>query len=397
MSSDPRCSFLVCADLHIGRSLHGRSLYDDQAHILHQIAQLAAQKSVVALIMAGDLFDRSVPSSEALHLADQFFSSLIDEHGLSVILIAGNHDSPERLDFAATLLGKQGLHIVAKWHAEPQCFVFEIAGQRIGIAAVPYVEPSLVRNLLENEQIRDHQEAWQAYLPLVSSHLDRLHLDKRLLLCHAYLAGGQDSESERPLSIGASGIVDSQLFAGFDAVLAGHLHRPQHIRPNIYYAGSPLVYSQSECGQEKSVLLVDLKPDGQLRFEKLALSPLHLVESISDSFENLLARNSSSPDDSYFYLTLTDRQPIFEAFARLQEKFPYLLHVQREAIIQQETSVLSQRRQMVESGEESLIKGFLREMGLDSAEQGWTNLIDQILAEARNGSLEAFTLQEGQA
>lgn len=253
---------MACADLHVGRALHGRSLLEDQKALLASLADMARDHHADCLLVAGDLYDRSVPGTEAIQAVDAFLTTLAGTHGIPTLVIAGNHDSPERMDFAAGLLESRGLRMEGSWKPTPRPVVIRNAegSLEVRILPVPFVEPVHARHLLEEPSLDSHQKAWETFLaqlpPPSASEASCVHV----LACHAYVAGGSESESERPLSMGASSLVTPGTFGGFHLVFAGHLHRQQHVQPHVFYPGSPLVYSASEAGQEKYVLLLELTP-----------------------------------------------------------------------------------------------------------------------------------------
>lgn len=447
---------LFCADLHIGKSLHGRSLLEDQNQLLDSMVDLARTQEADCVCLAGDIFDRSVPGTEAVETADRFLTALAGTSGISTLLIAGNHDSPERLDFAAGLLGRQGLHIHGRWMPNPRPLELAPADGsfRLRLLPVPYAEPVQVRHALADDTIDSHQHAWEAFMtrylasgftgpgpaqpgpatpepapgttpdqPAVTLPPGPPALD--ILVCHAYLAGGEESESERPLSIGASSLVEARVFEAFDAVFAGHLHRQQFIPPRIWYPGSPYTYSASECGQEKYVLLLEVRPSPAVsgaagnpdaagsrtasrsgpdtwefvsaqglvcRVTRLALTPRRRVHRLSGFFHDLItARAPGMNAEDLVYIELQDSAPLFDAFARLQERYPGLLHLERHSSNPDAPASSQERRRQVEAGEEELIKGFLEEMGSTSQLADWLPLIRDLLDQTRQSGSDLST------
>jgi len=408
MKAPDEIRILALADLHLGRSLYGYSLIPDQEYILEQIAQILEQEELDALCIAGDLFDRSVPSTEALRLADQFFMRLAGDLHIPTLVIAGNHDSPERLDFVASLLSRQGLYIQGAWNPKPQILELQSkdASTRLRLHPIPYAEPGLVRSKLGNPQVLDHQSAWDQFLASYEPIKNPSEGNFEVLVCHAYIAGGQESDSERPLSLGNSFLVQAASFAPFDLVIAGHLHRPQHIQPQIFYPGSPLVYSASECGQEKSLLLFSLSSQkdrslpntmqslnnlGTIAFKKIPLKPQRELKRAQAYFEDLLeeGKKGSEKTKDFLYIDLLDKAPIYDAFARLQEYYPNVLHLERSAWANPEDLSRAERKKYVEQGTEALLEGFVSEMGFKEAWPAWKPVIEDLLRKVRQEPQEA--------
>ena len=322
---------LHTADWHLGRYLHGRSLIEDQAHVLDQLVALARERAVDAVVVAGDVFDRSVPPAEAVALLDDVLSRLVVGCGIPVVMIAGNHDSAERIGFAGRVSERQGLVMRgALDRLEP--LVLADAHGEVAIHPLPYADPVMVRALPGHDQAGDHQQAMAGLL----DDLRRGFVAGRrnVLVAHAFVAGGAESESERPLSVGGSGQVAADSFVGFDYVALGHLHRPQSIAGGrIHYAGSLLKYSFNEAAHDKSVSLVDIAADAAVAIERVALAPLRDLGVLRGDFAELLAGGGDAPErEHYLRAELTDTAPLLDPMARLREIYPNLLELQFVAL-----------------------------------------------------------------
>ncbi len=394
MSGDRKIFFT--ADLHIGRSLHGRSLLADQSHILATIAHEASLAGVSHLIIGGDLFDRSIPSAEAVGLADWFFQECISKLGIQVIVIAGNHDSPERLDFAAGLLARQGLHIIGNFPPSFEPINLGSQEQAFDIYALPYAEPAAVHHRLaavdsdnpKRPDLGDHQAAWELIMSRLRRRWENESSRPRILVAHLFVSGGLEGDSERALSIGGAQAVTPGTFAGFDLVLLGHLHRCQEPAPGIWYAGSPLCYGASELDQAKSALIVNLKTPCSVT--QLPLQPLRPTRRLSGRLDDLIAGHS----EDYIYAQLLDPFPIPDAFVRLQSVYPNLLQVERLVdLAKQDTQVGERRRQALALGDYELIAAFIQDMTGENVPEDWQTVIlhileQQRLAETRDKSRE---------
>jgi exonuclease SbcD len=321
--------FIHTADWHLGRLFHGVHLTDDQAYTLDQLIGLAKEARVDAVLIAGDIYDRAIPPPEAVQLLDEVISRLVLNHHVPIVMIGGNHDSPDRLGFASKLLAGQRLHIFGPLSSAVKAVMFEDKAGPISVYAVPYAEPAVVRGHVASEAVRDHNSAMQALLARVRQYhtLGR----RTILVTHAFVIGGEECESERPLSVGGADAVDITGFAGFDYVALGHLHRPQMVGDeHIQYAGSLLKYSFSEANHIKSVNLVDMGPDGQCTVERIRLSTRRDVRCLKGYLSDLLKGPQVGENrDDYLMISLLDTGAILDALGKLREVYPNVLNLER--------------------------------------------------------------------
>jgi len=314
--------FLHTSDWHLGKTLCNASLLDDQAHVLDQVVAMVRETGAEALVVAGDLYDRAVPPKEAVALLDETLDRLVRGCGVPVLIIAGNHDSPERLGFAARFLGTQGLHLAGPLDANPEPVV--IGGTAFHL--LPYADPAMARFALDDPEIRTHQEVLAAQLARARRHHPSGH--RFVAVAHAFVAGGAVSDSELGLSVGGTGEVDADLFASCDYAALGHLHRPQEAgQPHVRYAGSLLKYSASEAGHVKALTLVEFPDHGPARTEPLPLSPRHDLRRLRGRFEELM-QGPHGPAEDYLFLDLLDEGPVLDAMARLRQIYPNILGIQ---------------------------------------------------------------------
>lgn len=319
--------FLHTADWHLGRSFHQASLVEDQAHVLNQLVELAICERLDAVVIAGDVYDRAVPPADAVVLLDDVLARLVLGAGIRVVLIAGNHDSPDRVGFGGRVAEKQGLAMRGTLtHLAP--VVFDDAFGQVALHPLPYVEPAFARRLPGVQEARDHQSAVSSVMSLLRSQW--VPGQRNVLVGHAFVAGGSESESERPLSVGGSGAVSAATFDGYDFVALGHLHRPQSVgRESIQYSGSLLKYSFNEVDHTKSVSLVEVGQNGATSVQRVSLSPRHDVRIVKGTMAELLAtpRGDNSLRD-YVRAVLMDRDPVLDPLGRLREVFPNVLELQ---------------------------------------------------------------------
>ena len=305
--------FLHTADWHLGRTLSGYDLIDDQAFVLDQIVEIARSSSLDAVIIAGDLYDRAVPPPEAVELLDDTLFRLTGL-GLPVIAIAGNHDSPRRLSFGARLMAERGLHLITG--PAPQT----VPLGDIEFVAMAYVEPAAARHVLDANNIFDHATAMARLLATIP-----IRDVEQVFVGHLFLGGGSPSESERPLSIGGADQVPASLFDRFDYAALGHLHAPQkHLGGKARYSGSILKYSTSEAAHTKSVSIVDLAHE--LSVEEILLAPKRDLRIVRGLMTELIQLPKS---DDYIRVTLQDDRPVLDSDARLRVLFPNLLGIDR--------------------------------------------------------------------
>ena len=323
---------LHTADWHLGRIFHGVHLTEDQAYVLDRLIEIVLDARPDVVIVAGDVYDRAVPPQDAVSLLDDVLSRLIAKVGVPVVLIAGNHDSPERLSFGARLLANSNLHVFGPLLPECCPVVIEDDFGPVNIYAIPFAEPPVVRERLGEDDIRDHDSALRQILHKIRA---KQPADRRsILVAHAAVVGSRTSDSERPLSIGGSETVEPAIFEGFDYVALGHLHQPQSSgEDHIQYSGSILKYSFSEVSHEKSVTIVEMDATGKCAIERIALSPRRDVRQIEGTLEDILekARSDENQDD-YIMVTLLDRRPVLNAMGRLREVYPNTLHIERPLV-----------------------------------------------------------------
>ena len=315
--------FLHLADLHLGKRVNGFSMLEDQAHILRQILAILDDEQPDGVLIAGDVYDKSVPSVEAVELLDGFLTEL-RARGVPVLLISGNHDSPERLAFGGCVMDSCGIHISPVYDGALAPVTLQDAFGPVHVWLLPFVKPAHVRRWFPDADIESYTDAMAEAV----AHMDIDTAARNVLVTHQFVTGGTRSGSEE-LSVGGTDNVDSGVFAPFDYVALGHLHGAQHIgRETIRYAGSPLKYSFSEARQHKSVTVVTLGEKGDVQVRTVALTPLRELREIRGSYDELTARSfyeHTTYRSDYLHLILTDEQDVFDAMSRLRTIYPYLM------------------------------------------------------------------------
>ena len=315
--------FLHLADLHLGKRVNGFSMLEDQAHILRQILAILDYEQPDGVLIAGDVYDKSVPSVEAVELLDSFLTEL-RARGVPVLLISGNHDSPERLAFGGRVMDSCGIHISPVYDGALAPVTLHDEFGPVHVWLLPFVKPAHVRRWFPDADIESYTDT----VAEAVAHMDIDTAARNVLVTHQFVTGGTRSGSEE-LSVGGTDNVDSGVFAPFDYVALGHLHGAQHIgRETIRYAGSPLKYSFSEARQHKSVTVVTLGEKGDVQVRTAALTPLRELREIRGSYDELTARSfyeHTTYRSDYLHLILTDEQDVFDAMSRLRTIYPYLM------------------------------------------------------------------------
>ncbi len=315
--------FLHLSDLHLGKRLLGCSLLEDQRYILEQLLPIAREAD--AVLIAGDVYDKAVPSAEAVALCDWFLTRLAGQ-GTPVLLISGNHDSAQRLAFGARLMAGGGIHIAPVFSGAPDPVLFRDRWGEVAVYLLPFLKPVSVRQVYPEEEISSYQDALACVLRHMPLDPDR----RNLLVAHQYVAGAKQCQSEE-VSIGGLDQVDASLFDAFDYVALGHLHTPQWVgRKTVRYCGTPLKYSFSEAGQEKAALLVNLEEKGKITLDQRPLAPLRELSTLRGTYLELTDRRfyKDRNTQDYLHIVLTDEEDIPQALGRLRAVYPNLLSLE---------------------------------------------------------------------
>jgi exonuclease SbcD len=321
-------------DWHIGKLVHGVHMTEDQRHILKQLVELIEKEKPQVLIIAGDIYDRSIPPVEAVELLDETLCKIVLKHEITVIAIAGNHDSPDRVGFANKILTDRGLHIRGNISREIIPVRIEDEYGPVDFYPVPFAEPAVVRELYGDSEVRSHDDAMKKVLGRIVDKFDKNA--RKVCISHAFLMGTEvleTSESERPLSIGGSEYVKVDYYEDFDYVALGHLHRPQKVKyEKIRYSGSLLKYSFSEARQKKSITIVDMDKDGNIEYELRELKPLRDLRIIKGDLNSLMNKDiySLGNTDDYIMASLTDKGELVDPIGRLRSVYPNILRLERE-------------------------------------------------------------------
>jgi exonuclease SbcD len=333
------------ADLHLGRVFHANALVEDQAHALAQALDILRHDGVDALLLAGDLYDRTLPGREAVRLLDWFLREVNESVGIPVIAIAGNHDSADHLGFGAWMFRRDDLHVRGRVERDAPPITLEDRHGEVTVYPLPYVEPEAAREWLvaEGEADEDgavtHRDTVHAMLRHARAHRESQGVRRSVVVAHAFVQGRswpqESRRSERSLYLGGVGAVPSAAFDGFSYVALGHLHRPQAVSADgaVRYAGSLLKYSFDEADQEKGVTVIELGADATPRVEHRALTPRRDLAKISGTLDDLLTREDLEGLRGHFISAeITDMPPPLQAMERLRARFPHAAELRFRAM-----------------------------------------------------------------
>ncbi len=319
---------LHTSDWHIGRSLHGADLLGEQEAVLSGLADVVAAEGVDVVVVAGDVYDRAVPSADAQAVLDRVVGRLVGT-GASVVLTPGNHDSARRLGTFSSLLTKAGLHVRAETARLDEPVLLADAHGAVAVYGLPYLEPELARHELGVPDARSHEGVLRAAMDRVRADLARRPGTRSVVLAHAFVGGGVASDSERDICVGGVEVVPAPVFDGVDYVALGHLHRPQTLTDRLRYSGSPLGYSFGEAGQHKQVWLVDLDAGGLAGVRSLPLPAPRPLTVLTGALDDLLADPAHvAAEQSWVSARLTDPVRPADPMRALRTRFAHCVHLE---------------------------------------------------------------------
>ncbi len=330
--------FFHLSDLHIGKRLNHFSLIEDQEYILNKIIEYVDEIKPDAIMLAGDIYDRSIPPIEAVKLFDGFLSEL-ENRDLMVFMISGNHDSLERVSFASSIMKKNKIYIAPRFMGE----IYKVEVDDINIYMLPFVKPSDVRLFYPDKEIKSYEDALKAIIE--STSIDKTK--KNILITHQYIQNASLDDSE-DFPIGGSEPISASIFDDFDYVALGHIHRAQEVfRPTIRYSGSILKYSFSEKN-EKSISVIDVKED--IKISTLPLKGKRDMIKLKDSFKTITDKSfyQKLNQEDFYHITLTDEEDIINAISKLRTIYPNIMKLDYDNL-RTKTNQLIQADKKIES------------------------------------------------
>ena len=317
--------FFHLSDLHIGKRVNKRSLLEEQEHILNAIVDAVRSRKPDGVFIAGDIYDLTVPSAEAVALFDDFLVKL-QGIGTKVFVISGNHDSAERIAFGSRIMDRSGVYLSPVYAGKIEPIILSDQYGEVAVYMLPFVKPATVRYWFPEEEIGSYNDALKVAVDAIVPDPSR----RNVIIAHQYITDSERSESE-DVSVGGLDNVDASVFDAFDYVALGHLHRPQSCgRDTIRYSGSPLKYSFSEVRDKKAITVVELREKGEVSIDTIPLVPLHDWHDIKGNYEDVTAKSfwDSKPyREDFVRITLTDEDDIPDAFRKLESIYHNLMEI----------------------------------------------------------------------
>ncbi len=345
------------SDLHLGKRVNEFSMLEDQAFILKQILEIADREKPDGVLLAGDLYDKPVPPAEAVGLLDWFLTEL-SARKIAVFAISGNHDSAERIAFGSRLMGDRGVFLSPVYDGTVEKVEMQDEYGTVCVYLLPFLKPAVVRSVWKHkaDQIRTYDDA----LRMVVSSIPSDPSQRNLLVSHQFVTGASRCESEE-IFVGGLDNIDVSMFDAFDYVALGHIHSPQHIgRETVRYCGTPLKYSFSEAGQQKSITVVELKEKGDISISTIPLRPLRDLRKIKGTYLEVTARDfyAGTNTSDYLQITLTDEEDIPDGLQKLRIIYPNLMRLEYDNRRTRENQEILQVQAMEEKSELELFEEF---------------------------------------
>ena len=316
--------FVHLSDLHIGKRVNEFSMVEDQRYILSRIIDIIDEIQPDGVIIAGDVYDKTTPSEDAVRLMNDFICNLADRN-MKTFIISGNHDSAERLAFASQLIGRSGIYISPVYNGETVKYTLSDEYGRVNVYLLPFIKPAIVRRYFPDTEILSYTDA-------VKAAVDSMQVDvsqRNIIVAHQFVTGAITSDSEE-ISVGGSDNVNAAVFDCFDYVALGHIHGPQKMtKATVRYCGTPLKYSFSETNHKKSVTVVEMGEKGDVKISAVPLRPLHDMRIIRGSYDEitLKANYENTRTDDYVQVVLTDEEDVPDAISRLRVIYPNIMQL----------------------------------------------------------------------
>ncbi|WP_100407417.1 exonuclease SbcCD subunit D [Bacillus solitudinis] len=369
------------ADWHLGKLVQGVYMTKDQRHVLTQFIEAIEEEKPDAVIIAGDLYDRAIPPTDAVDLLDEMLETIVLKLKTPVLAIGGNHDGPERLDFGRRMMRSNGFHIVGQFTNVFEPVVLSDEYGDVHFHLIPFVEPSKVRYELQLEGIRSHNEAMSSIVEQITKSMDMNA--RHVFVGHAFVtptgeAKENTSDSERPLSIGGVEHVNAKVFEPFHYTALGHLHQAHYVsKEKIRYAGSPLKYSVSEEHHKKGFYIVELDKEGNTTIEKRFLEPLRDIRTVVGKIDEI---EKHERNEDYVFIRLLDEVPVLSPMERVRSVYPNAMHIERKLITwSDEEGASSISRSKMD--ELTLFKAFYKEVKGNAISDDTEDLFIEVLQE----------------
>jgi len=376
--------FIHTADWHLGKIVHGVHMTDDQRYIMEEFINIIKEEKPDAVVIAGDLYDKSISPTEAIELLNDVFKRIAIDLKTPILAIAGNHDSAERIEFGSSFMEKEGLYIAGKFQSPFKKVIFEDEHGEVHFYLIPYAEPSIVKYILKNEDIHSHDDAMRAIINKIrDEELDTTA--RNVFVGHAFVTNNgepsdEETEGERTLSIGGAEYVSHHNFHEFNYTALGHLHRAHYVgNQSIRYSGSPLKYSLSEENHKKGCFIVELKNENELTVVKRDFHPKRDLRSIEGTIEEI--RNQPVNDD-YVFVKLTDEHMVVQPMEQIRTVYPNAMHVSRKRKTQLIESEINRKSVEKQSKNQlELFQSFYKEMTNEELSRDDEEFMKELLLE----------------
>lgn len=374
--------FVHLSDLHLGKRVNGYSMIEDQKYILLKILNVIDEQKAEAVVIAGDVYDKPVPPTEAVQLFDDFLFRLV-ERNLQILVISGNHDSPERIAFGSRFMDKSGVHMSQVYNGKNDLVELKDKYGKVNFYMLPFVKPSNVRRFFEDEEINTYTDA----VRVAVSHMNVNKKARNVIITHQFVTGAQRSESET-IAVGGTDNVDSYVFDDFDYVALGHIHGPQDVGKNtVRYCGTPLKYSFSEISHKKSVTVVEMKEKGNVKVSTVELTPKLDMREIKGTYEELTFKKNyeNTNTEDYLHIILTDEEDVADAVAKLRCVYPNLMKLDYDNTRTRNSLALTQAEETEKKTDTELLSEFFEKQNgkplSDEQLEYAANLFEQIKEE----------------
>lgn len=315
--------FLHLADLHIGKRVNEYSMLEDQRYIFEKVLEIVEREEPEGILLAGDIYDKTIPSAEAVELFDTLLVELA-KRNVQTFVISGNHDSPERIAFGGRLMEKSGIHMAPVYDGHLTPITLEDAYGPVHVWMLPFIKPAHVRRYYPEAEIVSYTDAVRVAMEQIELNSG----ERNILITHQFVLGAERTESEE-VSVGGTDGVDVSLFEPFDYTALGHIHRPQNCKSEkVRYAGTPLKYSFSETKDCKSVTVVEVHEKGALQVRTIPLHPLRDMVELRGTYQELMSRDfyqNTNYQEAYTHITLTDEEDIPDAVGKLRTVYHNLM------------------------------------------------------------------------
>ncbi len=379
-------------DWHIGKLVNGFYMTEDQAYILEELCRIIEEKKPDVLLIAGDLYDRSVPPVHAVELLNKYLRKIVKELHTKVIAIAGNHDSNERIEFGSSLLYDSGLYIHGNLRSKTEKIVLEDEHGKINFYPIPYSDVPVCRELFQDENIKNYDLAMAKIMEEINK--DFNSDERNIAIAHGYITKFneenieklEESESEKPLSIGGTDFIDYKHFEKFNYTALGHLHGPQKVGcEKIRYSGSLMKYSFSEIKQKKGVTIVDIDAKGDITIDFVDLKPRRDFRVKKGTLEMLLRDYKNENCEDYIKVILEDKGEILDPMARLRAVYPNIMELQREEKLLKRSYNEVMAEELKKKSKVDLFKSFFNDIVGEEAEEDEIEIMEKIIMKAERG------------